>query len=339
MEEGVTKPPRLVPGDTIGIAAPASALAPAVPPVLLPAFRRGVDVLRHLGYRVRIAPHVLDARNSPDVPAWQRAEDLNTLIEDTEVKAIASVLGGFGAAAVLPLLNWSALAQQPKIIMGYSAVTALLVGITSRTGLVTFHGPMLLDGFSEFPELLPYTRSCMERVLCRAEPAGQLRPSDAWTDAAPGDEQARPVRPNAGWRWLKPGTGRGPLLGGNLGALLSLAGTDYWPSFDGAVLFLEEVKLRSAEVQAIDEALTHLQLLNVFGHLAGLVVGKVYGLSPDENQQLDDLLVRYTQPYTFPILTQVDFGHTDPRLTLPLGVPASLDASQSAFAITGAAVV
>jgi len=105
-----------------------------------------------------------------------------------------SVFDGYGAAAVLPLLNWAALARQPKIIMmGYSAVTALLVGITARTGLVTFHGPMLLDGFSEFPELLPYTRSCMERVLCQAEPAGRLLPPDGWTDAAPSDEQPRPL--------------------------------------------------------------------------------------------------------------------------------------------------
>ncbi len=102
----------------------------------------------------------------------------------------------------------------------------------------------------------------------------------------------------------------------HLRALRSLAGTDYWPSFDGAILFLEEVKLRSAEVHGIDEALTHLQLLGVFSRLAGIIVGKVYGLSPEENRQLDDLLLRYSQPYHFPVLTRVDFGHTDPRLTL-----------------------
>jgi muramoyltetrapeptide carboxypeptidase len=106
-----TRPPRLVPGDTIGIAAPASAFAPAVPPVLLAAFQRGLDFLRRDGYEVRIAPHVLDAGTGSYLPAQQRAEDLNGFIEDPAVKAIVSVLGGYGAAAVLPLLNWAALAR------------------------------------------------------------------------------------------------------------------------------------------------------------------------------------------------------------------------------------
>ncbi len=123
-----------------------------------------------------------------------------------------------------------------------------------------------------------------------------------------------------------------------MGALLSLAGTDYWPSFDGAILFLEEVKLRSAELQAIDEALTHLQLLGVLARLAGLVVGKIYGLSAGEHRQLDALLLSYTRPYGFPVLTQVDFGHTDPRITLPLGIRASLDSRHDAFLLEEAAV-
>jgi muramoyltetrapeptide carboxypeptidase len=333
-----TKQPRLAPGDTIGIVAPASAFAPAVPPVLLPTFQRGIDALRHLGYQVRIAPHVLDAGSGTYVPAQQRAEDINGLIEDPAVKAIVGVLGGYGAAAVLPLLDWVALARGPKIIVGYSAVTALLVGITARACLVTFHGPMLLDGFSEFPAPLPYTRSCLERVLCRPEPAGRLHPPDGWTDAAPSNDQPRPMWTNPGWTWLRTGTASGPLVGGNLGALLSLAGTDYWPSFDGAILFLEEVKLRPSELHAIDEGLTHLQLLGVFGRLAGLVVGKIYGLSAEEQQQLDALLLLYTAPYGFPVLTRVDFGHTDPRLTLPLGSRASLDAGQDAFRLEEAAV-
>lgn len=333
-----TKPPRLAPGDVIGIAAPASAFAPAVPPVLLAAFQRGLDNLRRNGYAVRIAPHVLQAEPGSYITAQKRAEDLNSLVDDPEVKVIVGVLGGYGAAAVLPLLNWTALARRPKIIMGYSAVTALLAGITARTGLVTFHGPMLLDGFSEFPTMLPYTRACMERVLCRAEPAGRLRPPDSWTEAAPKDDQPRPLWPNPGWTWLRPGTASGPLIGGNLGALLSLSGTDYWPSFDGVILFLEEVKLHSGAVHAIDEALTHLHLLGVFARLAGLVAGKVYGLSDGEGRQLGALLLQYTAPFGYPVLTQVDFGHTDPRLTLPLGIRASLDSRQDAFLLEEAAV-
>lgn len=334
-----TKPPRLAPGATIGIAAPASAFGPVVPAVLLPAFRRGLDYLRRAGYRVRLAPGLLEHEAGAYLPAQRRADDLNGLLDDPEVTAIVSIAGGHGAAGVLPFLDWAALARRPKIIMGYSAVTALLVGVAARTGLVTFHGPMLLDGFSEFPELLPYTRDCMERVRCRAEPARRLLPPDGWTDAAPSDDRPRPMWPNPGWTWLRPGTASGPLLGGNLRALRSLAGTDYWPSLDGAILFLEEVKLRSAELHAIDEALTHLQVLGVFRQLAGLVVGKVHGLSAEEHRQLDALLLHYTHPFDVPVLTRVDTGHTDPRLTLPLGVRASLDSAEDAFSLEEAAVL
>lgn len=333
-----TRPPRLAPGATIGIVAPASAFGPVVPAVLLPAFHRALDYLRHAGYQVRLAPKLLDHEAGAYLPAQQRADDLNRFLEDPAVTAIVSVAGGYGAAGLLPLLNWAALARRPKIVMGYSAVTALLVGVTARTGLVTFHGPMLLDGFSEFPELLPYTRECMERVLCRAEPAGRLLPPGGWTDAAPSDDRPRPMWPNPGWTWLRPGAASGPLIGGNLQALRSLAGTEYWPSFDGAILFLEEVKLQSSELHAIDDALTHLQLLGVFGRLAGLVVGKVHGLSAEEHRQLDALLLHHRQPLDYPILTRVDLGHTDPRLTLPLGVRASLDSTRDAFSLEEAAV-
>jgi muramoyltetrapeptide carboxypeptidase len=128
------------------------------------------------------------------------------------------------------------------------------------------------------------------------------------------------------------------LLGGNLGALRSLVGTAYWSSFEGAILLLEKVRLRQAELHGIDEALAHLRLLGVFDHLAGVVVGKVYGFPPDEHRQFDDVLLRHTVGQTFPILTRVDFGHTDPRLTLPLGVLASLDSAHDAFRLEAAAV-
>ncbi|GEM_PF-5407743 len=141
--------------------------------------------------------------------------------------------------------------------------------------------------------------------------------------------------PNDGWRWLRPGLASGPLVGGNLGTLRSLAGTVYRPSFIGAILFWEEVKLESAPVHAIDEALTHLGLLGVFDPLAGMVVGKIWGLSDAEHRQVDDLLLRHTASWDFPILT---FGHTDPRLILPLGVRAALDAGADRFALEEAAV-
>jgi muramoyltetrapeptide carboxypeptidase len=203
--------------------------------------------------------------------------------------------GGSGANTVLPLLDWAAIARRPKVLMGYSGTTALLNGVTARTGLVTFHGPMVLDGFAEYPELLPYTREQLWRVVGTAAPAGALRPPPAWTDAYPRDDRARALRPNPGRRWLRPGRGVGPLVGGTLGTLLSLAGTPYWPPVRGAVLFVEEVAMPPLPpLPAIDQALAQLRLLGALDEIAGLVVGKVNAAAPEDVRRLDALVAAHT---------------------------------------------
>ena len=334
-----TRPPRLRPGDTVGVAAPAAPFRGAVPPTRERAFWRGVEALRRLGLEVRVAEHVLRPRDGPDVPARERAADLNALFVDPDVRAIVCCVGGSGASAVLPLLDWPTIARYPKIVMGYSAITALLIGIHARTGLVTFHGPMVLDGFSEFPELFPYTRDQVERTLFRAAPAGWLQPPPEWTPDFPRDDRPRQLRPNAGWRWLRPGRAEGPLLGGNLTALRTLAGTAYWPDFRGAILALEEVKLGPiSPLGAIDESLAHLRMLGVFDEIAGLVVAKVNDLTVDEERLLEQLILAHTTTGDFPVLIQVDFGHTDPRLVLPLGVRAALDSKPEVFSLEEPAV-
>jgi muramoyltetrapeptide carboxypeptidase len=333
------RPPKLGPGDLVGIAAPGVPFSIPVPPALEGPFQRGMAELRRLGFRVRVGDHVRRPRAAPDVPARERTADLNALLADPEVKAIICLAGGSGANAVLPLLDWAAITRRPKIIMGYSAITALLLGITARTGLVTFHGPMVLDGFSELPALLPYTREQLERVLCTAQPTGVLRPPPTWTTDFPRDDRPRRLQLNPGWRWLRPGQAHGPLLGGNLAEIRTLVGTPYWPAFGGAILFLEEVKYGTlSPLGAIDESLAHLRMLGVFEAIAGLVVGKVNDLTASEAQLFEQLILRHTTASTFPILSQVDLGHTDPRLILPLGVRATLDSELDIFRLDEPAV-
>jgi muramoyltetrapeptide carboxypeptidase len=327
------------PGDTVGVVAPSTPFADAVPLAETPAFRRGVAGLERLGFRVRVAAHVGRRDADADVPARQRAGDLNALLADPDVAAIICAAGGSGANAVLPLLDWAAVARYPKALMGYSGATALLNGVTARTGLVTFHGPMVLDGFAEVPGLLPYTREQLWRVVGTAAPAGALRPPLEWTDEYPGDDRPRTLRPNPGWRWLRPGRGAGPLVGGNLSTLLSLAGTPYWPDVRGAVLFVEEVAMPPLPpLHAIDQALAQLRLLGVLDALAGLVVGKVNAAALEDVHRLDALVAAHTADATYPVLTQVDLGHTDPRLILPLGVRATLDAAGDRFSLDEPAV-
>jgi muramoyltetrapeptide carboxypeptidase LdcA involved in peptidoglycan recycling len=330
----IIKPPKLKPGDTVGIASPAASWFPTLETF----FQRGVAYLQRLGLHVRIAKHALRQCDHLNILAQQRADDLNTLFADPEIQAILCLSGGSGTNALLPLLDWATVERHPKIVMGYSAVTALLVGIHTRTNLVTFHGPILLDGFSEFPELFPYTRQQVERVLFTAEPVGVLKPPLAWTTDFPHEDRPRQMQPNPGWRWRRPGKARGRLIGGNLHALLTVVGTPYWPSFREKILFVEEVKMGNTVFRWIDESLAHLTMLGLFEEISGVVVSKINDLSEEEEHLFEQLILEYTTSYKFPILTQVDVGHTDPRLILPMGVHASLDSDQDLFCVEEAAV-
>jgi muramoyltetrapeptide carboxypeptidase len=330
----VIRPPRLAQGDTVGVVSPAAAFSP----VNEQAFRRGVASLERLGLRVHVAEHALQEHPYDLPPAAQRADDLNACFADPEIKAILSLSGGWGANAVLPLLDWVAIERLPKIVMGYSAITALLTGIYARTGMTTFYGPMLLDGFSEVPELLPYTRHQLERVLFTAAPPGTLAPPATWTDDYPKDDRPREIKPNPGWHWLRAGSASGPLVGGHLHTLLTLVGTPYWPPFEGAILFLEEVNMGPTALRQIEESLAQCQQIGLFDAVAGLMVGKVNNLSAEEEGIFEGLIRTYTAGKDLPILARVDLGHTDPRLVLPIGVRASLDSDRDRFSLDEAAV-
>ena len=328
------KPLKLVPQDTVGIISPASAFFT----INEPAFQRGIAYLEGAGLRVQVAPHTLDQRQHLNPPAQHRAEDLNQMFADPKIKAIFCLSGGWGVNAVLPLLDWEQIEKSPKIVMGYSAITALLIGLYARVGLVTFHGPMILNGFSEYPQPFAYTWQVLEQVLFKTEQVGALKPPTQWTDAYTSEDQPRAMKTNPGWRWLREGKASGPLIGGNLSVMLTLVGTPYLPSLRGAILCLEEVNFGSGLLRKVDESLAQCQQIGLFDQIAGLVIGKVNELSEEEEKLFESLILEYTAGSQFPILTGVDFGHTAPQLTLPIGIQSSLDSQQDRFSIDEAAV-
>ena len=329
------KPPKLVPQDTVGIVSPASAFFT----INEPAFQRGIAYLEGAGLRVQVAPHTLDQRQHLNPPTQHRAEDLNQMFADPKIKAIFCLSGGSGVNAVLPLLDWGQIERSPKIVMGYSAITALLIGLYAKVGLATFHGPMMLNGFSEYPQPFAYTWQGVEQVLFKTEPVGTLKPPAQWTDTCyTSEDQPRAMKTNPGWRWLREGKASGRLIGGNLSIMLTLVGTPYWAPLRGAILYLEEVNYGSGLLREFDELLAQCQQMGLFDQIAGLVIGKVNELSEEEEKLFESLILEYTAGSQFPILTGVDFGHTAPQLTLPIGIQASLNSQQDRFSINEAAV-
>ncbi len=333
------KPPRLKPGDTIGIVSPSWGGAGAFPHRV----EQGIRQLEGMGFKVRLAPHALGQHGYVSATPEHRASDLHTLFADPQVKAILAAIGGDHACHLLPLLDFDLIQNNPKILVGFSDNTVLNVAIWQRTGLVTFNGPMLLTDFGEYPRLLEYTERYFVRAVSSPEAMGKIDPARHWTEESPDWgtkkdlERPRALQPSKGWTWLKTGRAKGRLVGGCLESLEHLRGTPYWPDWRDAIWFFETSEDKPSP-EDVDAMLMDYENMGVFEKLRGMLVGRPLHYSADEKEQLRERILERTKRYTFPIITDMDFGHTSPMFTLPIGCRAKIDTYQQAFSILEPAV-
>lgn len=314
------KPPRLVPGMTIGVAAPAS------PPDEPETFRFGLEVIESLGFTAKPAPHLFDRSGYLAGGDAARAQDINDLFGDESVDAIFCLRGGYGASRLLPLLDYERIRLNPKIILGYSDITSLLLGIYAKTGLVTFHGPMATRGYSA------YSLSELKKVLFDPQAPVLLAAPPPFERA-----EGRAEKENRITR-ISPGKGRGRLLGGNLSLVSHLVGTPYMPDLAGAILFLEDV---DEPVYSIDRLLTHLWLSGAMEKLAGVVFGKFTNVKVSEYRQdrtLEDVLSERLRALGIPSAAGLMVGHIDDQATIPLGCEAEFDAEAATLTLLEPAV-
>ncbi len=289
MEQPLIKPQALRPGDTIGIAAPAS-------PFDRQAFDRGVAVLESMGYRVRIPENLFMRRGYLAGPDSERVSQLIKLFEDESVRAIFCARGGFGSMKLLPLLDFETICAHPKILLGFSDITALLVAIYNRCGMVTFHGPLVTT----------LKRDSEKTCLALIDAIGSSRPLA--------------LKPRKAMV-LNPGRASGCLVGGNLTSLCHLMGTPYEPPFEGHLIFLED---RGEAPYRIDRMLSQLHLGGHLDGVAGVILGSFHGCGPLEDvYAIVKQALRHTD---IPILAGFDLGHGTYNLTVPIGLEAELDA-------------
>jgi muramoyltetrapeptide carboxypeptidase len=306
-------PSRLMPGATIGIvtvSAPEAATEPEW-------YGRGTAYLQQRGHRIRASESVSARHGYLSAPEQQLARELVDQFRDPEIAAIICAGGGTNANRLLRHLDFGAIAEHPKIFMGSSNPTVLLNAIYAKCGLVTFHGPAVVWNFGNPSGLTDYTESNLNAVLMepRARTVFEARPA---------------------WRWLRPGHAEGPLLGGNLISLQTLLGTPYEPNWEGAILFWEDI---GKSTNRLDLMLTHFRDAGVFDRISGMVVGQLVGCDPpDGGQTLEEMLEEVLGDYRFPVLQGVEFGHTDDKLTLPIGGHAELGAGDILFALSQPAV-
>ena len=283
------KPPRLRPGDLIGIISPAG-------PVDESELQPDLELLESSGFRIHIAPHVYDRQGYLAGDDEARLSDLHALFQDRKIKAIICARGGYGTLRLLDRIDYDLIRENPKIIVGYSDITALLMAINKETGLITFHGPMV-RGLSALHD---NSRESLFRLISSNQPVS--------------------FSPMAG-NPLIVGRATGPLIGGNLSLICHLIGTPFLPSLEGSLLFIED---KGEPLYRIDRMLTHLALAGQLKGIAGLIGGEF--IKCGDPSAVDDLLNTAASELEIPLITGFPIGHGLKNTALPLGIPARLDA-------------
>ena len=305
------------------------------------------------GLRVVAMPHAL---RDPDWIARNpaaRADDLMQAFADPGIAGIVSTIGGDDSIRLLRYLDLDVIRDNPKVLLGFSDTTVTHFA-AYRAGLVSFYGPSLMLGFAENSGMFAYMVDSLRRMLFTAEPIGVMPPNVAgWTvehlDWADPSNQVRrrKLQPPAGWHWLQgSGTVQGHLIGGCVEVLEFLRGTDLWPDLDRwnhAILFIE-----TSEVTTTPERLSWIlrtyAAMGILGRLAGILIGRPGGAlySVAEYREYDDAVLKIVRDEEgrdqLPVITMMDFGHTDPGFVLPYGVQAQISCERREFAVIESAV-
>jgi muramoyltetrapeptide carboxypeptidase len=311
------KPKRLSPGDTVGLVLPATAAFEA------DEITFAKEQMEAIGFKVVIGAHAYDKHGYFAGRDRDRAADINAMFADDGVGAVVCYTGGWGSPRVLPYLDYDLIARKPKVLIGYSDITALLNAVHQRTGLVTFHGPV---GGSTFE---PYTLANFRRVLMTAEPAGLLEP--------PPKKPAELVDKTNRILKISPGKASGRLAGGNLTMLTTTMGTPYEVETDGAIFFLEDVH---EELYRVDRMLTQLALGGKFSRVAGVAFGRCSQCEvKGPTFSLEEILRDRFASSGVPVVSGFSFGHIEQKLVLPIGVMATLDGDAGTLRIDETAVV
>ncbi|HLI70193.1 MAG TPA: S66 peptidase family protein [Ktedonobacteraceae bacterium] len=316
-------PPALRPGDKIGVFAPSSPGAALYPD----RFKRGLAALeKSLGCDVYLPRGFEHAGVYTAGTAQERAQDFLELVTEPAVRAIITTFGGYNSSDLLSLLSPQELRANPKILIGYSDTTALLLGYQAMTGLVSYYGPAVLPQFGEYPEPFDYTVTSLKRSIVQGK-GGFIDDPLFWTDeiidwARPELTRPRHLKRGAARRHWRLGCGEGTLFGGNVATLNFLVGTPYFAVPEhGIVLFLEATG-EEARLPVFRRALVQLRHCGLFDQVRALLVGRFPRCSEEQVADIRELLLEIGSAYDFPILGELAFGHTDPMMTLPIGCHA-----------------
>lgn len=313
----IIRPKVLSKGDTVGVIASGTAVPD--PDRILEAQR----ILNYFNLKMKLGKYVNQGSGYKTRSVKERLANLHEMFSDPEVKAIFELRGGYGSIQLLDHVNYDLIKQNPKIFFGFSDITALHLAIHKYTGLVTFHGPVLLSPFKG------YTVEYFQKAIFATAPLGALTNST--------DEQD--VKPKHPLRTITSGKAQGELIGGNLSLVASLMGTPYEINTKGKILFLEET---GEQPYRIDRMLTQLHLAGKLSQAAGIIIGECNDCNSTGytwDYSLGEVLDSILGDLNIPVLYGLTIGHTSEQLTLPIGVTAQLDADSGIVNVLATGVV
>lgn len=319
-------PPRLDKNKLIGIIAPADPVAGVCS---IESIKQAYAYFKDRGFSVVEGNSVSIHTEKHTAGGIQlRVDDIHNLVKREDVGCIMAFWGGFNTNQLLDRLDYDLIKRNPKIFIGYSDVTALTTAITTKTGLVTFSGPGAIS-FAK-PEPFDYTWDYFEKMCISPQKKVIIKPSTKYADDLfflREDNDHRIIKINEGIKVFNPGKTEGEIVAGNLQTLLLLDNTEYLPDMTGKVLFVEEDE--TSTPAHVDRFLCQCKQLGWFKKISGLVFGRFTeqsSFSPEDS--LEDILKDYLADVKFPILYNVDFGHSDPLITIPNGGIAVIDAEK-----------
>lgn len=322
---------KLKKGDFIGIFSPSSPITYSCPK----RFERAKKYLQDKGFKI-VEGNLTgkyDFYRAGSIK--ERAEELNNLIRDPEVKCIMSTIGGMNSNSLLPYIDYEAFKKNPKIIIGYSDVTAILLAIYEQTGISTYYGPALVASFGELPPFVDATFKYLKEItMDEIKIPYVFEIPQYWTDEYVNwetQDRGKEERENK-WITIYEGVARGRVIGGNLNTMQGIWGSKYMPKIkDGDILFIED-SLKDAAT--IERSFSFLKINGVFDRISGIILGK-HELFDDlkTGKKTYEILLEVLGDKRLPFIADFDCCHTHPMFTLPIGCEIELDATNKKVSI------
>jgi muramoyltetrapeptide carboxypeptidase len=330
----LTQPPKPNKGDIVYIVSPSAGILPFTQART----QRGIQHLEALGFKVKVAPHADKNNGYISASVDERVADLHTAFADPACSIIMASIGGDHSNQLISHLDYELIRNNPKTFIGYSDNTVLHYALATQAQLQTYYGPCFLNQFGEYPKVIPYTLDHFKKAVLEQQTDLTIEASQQYTDEIldwfSGEDATRPRTQikNPGYVWWRSGEAKGWALPATIPSINHLLGTAYMPDPTGAILMIDipegHTMFEGLSVADMDAWLTDLDNNGVLSKLNGLILSRPYKYTNEMINELRTVVLRLTKAYDYPIITNVNLGHTDPVATIPIGATIRLDPKQ-----------